>query len=62
MNTVRFTGAGGRGVVAAGDVDPHAETARALPASIAIVLVRIVGVGPPVSDRRKGRAFARNPR
>ena len=43
MNTVRLTGAGGRGWLA-GAVEPHAETTRAVQASIAIVLLHILDV------------------
>jgi hypothetical protein len=45
MNTVMLTGAGGRGVVAADELDPQAETARAVPASIAIVILHILERG-----------------
>jgi len=55
MNTVRLTGAGGRGVVAPVALEPHAETATALQASIAIVvLLHILGVASSqrLSERR----------
>ena len=65
MNTVRLTGAAGRGLTMAGAVEPHAETTRAVPASIAIVLRFILDVascaGPPKGpgiNPRRGRTLA----
>jgi hypothetical protein len=41
MYTVKFAGAGGRGVVTPEAVEPHPDTARAAPAKIAIVHLHI---------------------
>ena len=61
MNTVRLTGAAGRGLTMAGAVEPHAETTRAVPASIAIVLLYILDVAS-CAGPSKGPGIARNPR